>query len=194
MLGRLLLLFIIVPLVDAFLLIHIGGWIGGWNTIALVIATGTLGAWLFKLEGGRAWRKWQESLAAGQLPQEGILGGALLLVGGALLITPGVLTDLVGLLLLLPPTRIIAANLLRPMLKRRFESKMASATTSRVRVVHFGGALGQGPSSWAREPAGEDGAPEQEAVVIGRRVQVVRPRPRERQIIDVDFEVSSEDS
>ncbi len=83
--GKLLLLFTVVPLVELYLLLVIGSSIGFWPTVAIVLTTGLLGAWLAKSEGLRVYRKWQASLAQGRLPEEGVLGGLLVLVGGVLL-------------------------------------------------------------------------------------------------------------
>lgn len=99
------LLFVIVPLVELYLLLAVGSLVGFWPTVLLVLVTGMLGASLARREGFRVLRRWQEALARGEMPEEGVLGGLLVLVGGVLLITPGVLTDAVGLLLLLPPSR-----------------------------------------------------------------------------------------
>lgn len=116
---KLLALFTIVPLVELALLIFIGERVGLWPTVGLVFVTGGLGAWLAKREGLRVLREWQASLARGQMPEEGVLGGLLVLVGGVLLITPGVVTDLTGLLLLLPPTRRLVAARVRKAVERR---------------------------------------------------------------------------
>lgn len=220
--GKLLLLFVVVPLLEAVLLAKIGAAIGWANTIALVILTGVVGAWLFKLEGGRAWRKWQRALATGKTPEDGVLGGLLLLLGGAFLITPGVVTDAVGLLLLLPPTRHLLVRFLRPRIMSRFFEGAGSAGAGSdgggfrggFRVMHFGlgGEAGRhpfdvevvddddAPPRSAGEGAGEgadEGAGESEAVVVGRRVTVRRPStpPADRpRVIDADFEVVDRDS
>ncbi len=105
---------------------------GVWSTVALVAATGLLGAALARLEGTRALASVQSELAAGRLPARSLLDGAAVLVGGALLLTPGILTDVAGFALLLPVTR-------RPLygwLRRRLEAGLASGT---VRVTWMGG-------------------------------------------------------
>ena len=128
--GKLLVLFTVVPLLELYLLILLGNAIGFWPTVAIVMVTGMLGAWLAKREGLRVFRKWQAALAEGRMPAEGVLGGLLVLVGGVFLITPGVLTDVCGLLLLIPPTRRAIADLVRA----HFEKKIQAGT---VRVVRF---------------------------------------------------------
>jgi UPF0716 protein FxsA len=118
-LGKLLILFTVVPLVELYLLLFIGDLVGFWPTVGIVLFTGALGAWLAKREGLRVYRKWQEALTEYRMPEEGVLGGVLVLVGGVLLVTPGVLTDVVGFLLLLPPTRRLIAGVVRSRIERR---------------------------------------------------------------------------
>ncbi len=130
--GKLFLLFTALPLLDLWVLLRIGGAIGFWNTVALVVATGLAGAWLAKLEGARVLRGWQRAVAEGRLPDEGVLSGALVLAGGLLLVSPGVITDALGLVLLFPPTRRAVATALRRWLERRI-------ATGRIRVVSHGG-------------------------------------------------------
>lgn len=129
----LLLLFTVVPLVELWLLLFIGDHIGFWPTVGIVLATGILGATLAKHEGLRVVQRWHEATARGELPEDGVLGGLLVLVGGIFLITPGVLTDVTGLLLLFPPTRRLVAGFVR----RRFERGLSSGA---VRVTQVGGA------------------------------------------------------
>jgi UPF0716 protein FxsA len=122
MLGRLVLLFTIVPLVELYILIKIGSHIGGLNTILLVVMTAMLGAWLARLQGLRTLQQIQVSLSQGQIPAEELIDGVLILVGGILLVTPGVLTDLFALVLLFPSTRTYFKRWLR----RRFDRMVAS--------------------------------------------------------------------
>ncbi len=132
--GKILfLLFTVVPLVELWLLLWIGDRVGFWPTVGIVLATGLVGATLAKHEGLRVVRRWQEATAQGALPEDGVLGGVLILVGGVFLITPGVLTDAAGLLLLVPPTRRFVAGFIR----RRFERGLQ---TGSVRVTEVGGA------------------------------------------------------
>jgi len=117
--GKLLLLFTAVPVLEFYLLFQIAGRFGFLTTLALVILTGALGAALAKTEGLRLLQDWQVALAQGRMPEDGVINGALLLVGGVLLVTPGVLTDLTGLLLLLPQSRRLVAILMRREIDRR---------------------------------------------------------------------------
>jgi UPF0716 protein FxsA len=122
MLGRIFLFFTIVPLVELFILIKIGGHIGALNTILLVISTALLGALLVRLEGLRTLRQIQTSLSKGQIPAEELIDGVLIFAGGILLLTPGVLTDLCALILLFPYTRMHFKRWLRRRFDRMVES------------------------------------------------------------------------
>lgn len=102
---KLALLFTVVPAVELFLLLQLGSLLGPMQTFLLVLGTGIFGAWLAKREGFAVLRQLQADLAKGLPPAVRVVEGALVLVGGLLLVTPGVLTDLTGLLLLLPPVR-----------------------------------------------------------------------------------------
>lgn len=116
--GRLLLIFILVPLVELALLVRLGMFIGFWPTIALVLVTGVVGAALARHEGLRVWLDIQRDLAEGRMPVSHLLDGLMILIGGVLLLTPGVLTDLMGILLLAPPTRRLFKRWLRRKLER----------------------------------------------------------------------------
>lgn len=120
MFGRLLLLLTLVPAVEIFLLATVAGHVGTVPTLGIVFGTGLLGAWLARREGFRVLRAWQGAAARGEIPREGVVSSLLVFVGGVLLVTPGVLTDLAGLLLLVPPTRRWVAGRLRLALERRF--------------------------------------------------------------------------
>lgn len=117
--GRLFLLFTVVPLVELYLLVAIGRVLGPMATIALVLLTGALGAWFARLEGGRVIRRWQEAMARQQLPKDGVIDGLLVFVGGLMLITPGILTDIAGLSMVMPPTRRVLARFLRAWFERQ---------------------------------------------------------------------------
>lgn len=120
MTGRVIALFIIVPLIEMAILIEIGQRIGTWKALFLVIITGLIGGILARLEGLEVWRRLQDELARGQVPQESLVSGLLVLIGGVLLITPGLITDIVGFLLLIPITRRL---FLKP-LKKKFASRV----------------------------------------------------------------------
>ena len=136
--GKLLLLFTIVPLVELYLLLLIGDLVGFWPTVGIVLFTGALGAWLAKREGLRVFRKWQAAIAEYRMPEEGVLGGLLVLVGGVLLVTPGILTDITGFLLLFPPTRRFIANVVRSRVEKRISEGSIHVVTYRGGVVTGG--------------------------------------------------------
>jgi UPF0716 protein FxsA len=101
----LVLLFILVPIVEIYVIIQVGGAIGAGPTIALLILDGFLGAFLLRQQGRAAWIRFNRALAENRLPHKEVLDGVLIIFGGALLLTPGFITDVVGLVLLIPPTR-----------------------------------------------------------------------------------------
>ncbi|MBI1313256.1 hypothetical protein GC176_18345 [bacterium] len=104
-LGWLLLLFIVTPLVELWLLILVGEQVGATATIAIVLVTGTIGATLSRRQGLRTWGAIQEQLQQGKLPTDDLLDGLMIFIAGLLLITPGILTDIVGFSLLIPLVR-----------------------------------------------------------------------------------------
>src|SRR6476619_1572393 len=112
MFPLLLVLFIIVPIIEIFAIITVGQAIGVWWTIALLIADSILGAWLMRSQGRAAWRRFNATLAEGRAPAREALDGVLVIFGGALLLTPGFITDIFGLIFLIPPTRALVRRLL----------------------------------------------------------------------------------
>jgi UPF0716 protein FxsA len=119
MLLPLVLLFIAVPLAELAVIIQVGQAIGVWWTIGLLLADSILGSWLMRLQGRIAWRRFNEALQAGRVPGREVLDGALVIFGGALLLTPGFITDVLGLVLLLPPTRALVRRVLTRRLAHR---------------------------------------------------------------------------
>jgi UPF0716 protein FxsA len=109
----LFLLFLIVPLVELWAILQVGAAIGGAWTIAILVADSVLGAVIVRREGAKAWRSLREALQAGRWPGDEVAQGALVVAGGALLVTPGFVTDVVGLLAVLPPSRAVLSQLLR---------------------------------------------------------------------------------
>ncbi len=105
MFVKLLALFTIIPVIELMLLIEIGSRIGTLNTIGVILATATAGAYLAKAQGFLAVRRIQDTLARGELPGQALLHGLFILVGGIFLLTPGFLTDVIGLSMLVPPIR-----------------------------------------------------------------------------------------
>jgi UPF0716 protein FxsA len=119
MLLPLVLLFIAVPIAELAVIIQVGQAIGIWWTIGLLIADSIFGAWLMRHQGRSAWRRFNEAVAAGRVPAREVLDGALVIFGGALLLTPGFLTDILGLILLIPPTRAVVRKILAARLTHR---------------------------------------------------------------------------
>ncbi len=115
----LVLLFVVLPVIEIYLLIQVGQTIGGWWTVLLLLGSGLLGGYLVKHEGARAWRALTEALAAHRMPAKELADGALVLVGGTLLLTPGFITDAVGFLCILPLTRPVARRALTRVVSRR---------------------------------------------------------------------------
>ena len=122
----LILVFIVVPIAELYVLIQIGSAIGILPTIALLIADSVLGAALMRSQGRAAWMRFNRALAEGRVPGREVMDGALVIFGGALLLTPGFLSDFLGLLLLLPPTRAV----IRTVLVRRFAGRVVESATS----------------------------------------------------------------
>jgi UPF0716 protein FxsA len=115
----LLALFIVVPLAELYVILKVGDAIGPLWTILLLAADSVLGSVLLRAQGRSVWRRFNEALATGRMPHREVMDGVLVIFGGAFLITPGFLTDIVGLLLLLPPTRSVIRRLVIRRLGRR---------------------------------------------------------------------------
>lgn len=111
--------FIVVPLVEIYVLIQVGQVIGPWWTILLLILDSLFGTWLIRREGGRAWLALRVALESGRMPARELADGALILVGGTLMLTPGFVTDAFGILLILPFTRPAARRMLTQLVSRR---------------------------------------------------------------------------
>ena len=116
------LLFVVVPVLEIYVLIQVGQVIGAWWTVLLLVADGFLGSWLMKREGTKAWRALREALDERRMPARELADGALILIGGTLLVTPGFLSDVVGFFCVLPFTRPLARAALARFLDRKFLS------------------------------------------------------------------------
>ena len=121
----LLAVFIAVPLAELYLILKVGDAIGAPMTILLLAADSVLGSLLLRWQGRAVWRRFTKTLQEGRMPNREVLDGVLVIFGGAFLITPGFLTDVVGLLCLLPPTRAV----LRRVIARRLGRRAIVATT-----------------------------------------------------------------
>ncbi|MCA1694016.1 MAG: FxsA family protein [Actinobacteria bacterium] len=105
MFALLVVAFVVVPIAELAVIIWVGGEIGALNTIALLLAVSIAGAWLVKREGLGVIRRFRAQLDAGKIPGKELADGVLIVIAGALLLTPGFLSDILGILLLLPPVR-----------------------------------------------------------------------------------------
>jgi UPF0716 protein FxsA len=108
----LIVLFIVVPIAELALLIQVGSWIGFWPTLALLVLDAVLGSMLMRSQGRAAWRRFNAAIEEGRAPAREALDGVLVIFGGALLLTPGFITDIFGLLFLIPPTRVLVRRLI----------------------------------------------------------------------------------
>src|SRR3954447_23474972 len=127
-------LFIVLPLAELYLIYTVGDAIGVIPTLLLLAADSVIGSLLLRSQGRVAWRRLNEALAEGRMPHREVQDGVLVIFGGAFLITPGFITDIFGLLMLLPPTRPLVRRLVMRRLRRRME----------VRVTRTGPAPPQG--------------------------------------------------
>jgi UPF0716 protein FxsA len=138
----LVLLFIVVPIAELFVIIQVGEAIGVLQTIALLIVDSVLGSMLMRSQGRMAWRRFNGALAEGRIPHREVLDGALVIFGGALLLTPGFLSDILGLLLLLPPTRVLVRGVVA---RRLLPRVVASGLGGVAGGVRRNGAAGTRP-------------------------------------------------
>lgn len=141
----LLLIFILVPIAELYVIIEVGGAIGILPTLAVLVADAFLGWFLLRQQGRVAWVRFNRALAEGRLPHKEVFDGVLIVFGGALLLTPGFITDIFGLVLLIPPTRA----LVRAFTMRIVKGRMAAGE----RVAYFG----YGPPPRQRRAPGSTG-------------------------------------
>jgi UPF0716 protein FxsA len=124
-LGLLILLFLVVPIAELYVIVQVTHGIGVLNTIALLIVVGAVGGWLAKREGLALLRRLQAQLNRGQMPAKEVVDGALILLAGALMLTPGFLSDVLAIVLLVPPSRA----LVRSVVLRRFRDRIVVRST-----------------------------------------------------------------
>ena len=116
----LILLFIVVPIAELYVIIKVGEAIGILPTLAILIGDALLGSLLLRQQGRTAWRRFNAAIAENRFPGREAADGVMVAVGGTLLLTPGFITDVFGLLLLLPPSRAVIRRGLWRLLRRRF--------------------------------------------------------------------------
>ncbi len=136
MFGFLLLAFLVIPIVELYVIVQVASGIGVLDTLALLVLVSIVGAWLVRHQGLSIIGRIQQQLVAGHVPGDELIDGGLVLFAGALMLTPGFVTDATGLLLLLPPTR----TPIRGLLKRRFTGRVSTFTAGSWR-----GSRGSGP-------------------------------------------------
>ena len=143
--ALLFLAFLLMPLLELWVIIQVGEAIGAWWTVLVLLADSVAGAVIVRREGRRAWTAFRDALQAGRWPADEVAQGALVLVGGALLLTPGFVTDVMGLAFVLPPTRALLARLIRS----RFRQ-------GAIRMVTFGGPDPRGAGPRRQPPPPDD--------------------------------------
>ena len=142
----LLLIFIVVPLVELYVIIEVGGAIGVLPTIGLLFLDSVLGAMLLRSQGRAAWRRFNTALEERRVPAREVFDGAMVILGGALLLTPGFVTDIFGILLLIPPTRDVVRRFSSWMIKRRtVHGRVAFWTFGRYNDARGRGDPSRGP-------------------------------------------------
>lgn len=168
----LLVAFLLVPVVEIYVILQVGHLIGAWPTVALLIAESVLGAWIVRREGRRAWRTLRTTFRDGGLPDRELADAALVLVGGVLLLTPGFVTDVFGFLFVLPFTRPIVRWGMAAYVGRRLR-----AAQSRHAAMYegIGGRPGAGPRTGAQggsqDASGADGGAGGHRVVRGEVIE-----------------------
>lgn len=116
----LVVLFIVVPIAELYVIIKVGELIGVWPTLALLLADALVGSLLLRHQGRGAWRRFNAAIAERRFPGREVADGVMIVIGGTLLLTPGFITDIFGLIFLIPPTRAIIRRLGRSYFTRRF--------------------------------------------------------------------------
>jgi UPF0716 protein FxsA len=160
----LIVVFIVVPLIELYVIIKVGGSIGVAPTLFLLLLAGVVGAALLRSQGRAAWVGFNRALAENRMPAKEVFDGVLIVFGGALLLTPGFLTDIVGLLLLIPPTRAIIRGFSRRFVVARVAMGPRAAMWGYGRVRGRRGRPGEAgaaddpgePRRSRREPVAED--------------------------------------
>ena len=137
----LLLAFVVVPAVEIYVIVQVGEAIGVVPTLVLLLADAVLGTWIFRREGRRAWQALQQAIGEHRVPTKEVADGALIVVGGALMLAPGFVTDAVGLLCVLPPTRAVLRRSLSVWVGRRL---LPGGMTGGVTGSVTGGVIGRG--------------------------------------------------
>lgn len=150
------LIFIAVPLIEIAIFIEVGGAIGVWPTVAIVLLTALVGATLLRVQGLATWRRAEEAMRRGEPPVAEMLDGVFLIAAALLMVTPGLFTDCIGFLLLIPPIRRAIG---------RFAARRIAAS-SRFTVYRSGMGMGPGMDPGGFGPGGRGPAPSRRGPVI----------------------------
>jgi len=132
----LFLLFLVVPIAEIYVIIQVGEAIGALPTVGLLLLDAVLGTWLLRAQSRLVWRRFRTTLAAGRPPAREVVDGGLVVLGGSLLIAPGFITDAFGILMLLPPTRVLMR---RAILRRAGGRLLGAVAGGRMRGPGGGG-------------------------------------------------------
>jgi UPF0716 protein FxsA len=188
----LVLIFIIVPLAELYVIIQVGGAIGLVPTLVLLLADALLGSMLLRQQGRAAWVRFNRALAENRLPHKEVFDGVLIIFGGALLITPGFITDIFGLVLLIPPTRAAVRGVASRIVRRRMAMGATIWTIGRAQRPPRQGPAppGAGPAAAGPPPRGPmpDDLFDWEDTAAARR-----PEPRPDDIEGTGHEIRDED-
>jgi UPF0716 protein FxsA len=139
---------LLLPVLELAVAIQVGRWVGALPTLAALVVIAFVGVALVRRQGAAAWRSLNQSLRAGELPSRELADAAVLVLAGALLIAPGFVTDVLALLLILPPTR--------PLARRPLERALRRAAADRVTLLEtFPGQFGQGQFGQGRFAPGD---------------------------------------
>ncbi len=171
----LIVLFIVVPIAELYVIIQVGQWIGVLPTLALLLADAILGSMLLRHQGRSAWRRFNEALAQNRFPGKEVADGVMITVGGTLLVTPGFLSDIVGLTLLIPPTRALTRGFVTRFLGWRFKLVSGPAQWGYSKMGGRGGGSGTPPpgadaGQWP--PSARPGSPDFDVEGEAREVPI----------------------
>ncbi|HEX2049504.1 MAG TPA: FxsA family protein [Actinomycetota bacterium] len=159
MLPILVALLIAVPIVELWVIVQVADAAGVPETIGLLLLVSIAGAWLLRQQGTAAWARLRAALARGEVPTKEATDGALIVLGGALLLTPGFLTDVVGLVLLLPPTRAAVKRVARRVLARWARRRVGGPRVYPARVTRVERRRRSRPPHDPSLRSGEDDSP-----------------------------------
>lgn len=122
MFFKLFSIFLVIPIIELYLLIKIGGVIGALNTVLIILITASMGAYLAKNQGFRVFREIQEAMSRGYMPGNELLHGLFVLIGSFALLTPGFLSDIIGFSMLMPQVREIYVRVAKEVIRKRIQS------------------------------------------------------------------------